>query len=163
MQTNRCCQASHLLQSITGIYRFCICGRTGIVAAEDGGNLNWASVPPQEFRRARANFRPARSIEKSGPIGGSGQFKQSPPPLDLDFHTHHVTSTLAPRNKSAHHRRGEGSTGKTADNGLNSCVVKILTSKPPAINIFQTLFANPAPSKPFQGMGGGGLSSELMV
>jgi hypothetical protein len=39
---------------------------------------------------------------------------------------------------------------------------EILTSKPSAIKILQTLFANPAPRKLFQGMGGGGLPSESM-
>jgi hypothetical protein len=38
----------------------------------------------------------------------------------------------------------------------NSFVLKILTSKVFAIKILQIFFANPAPSKPFKGMGGGG-------
>ena len=74
--------------------------------------------------------------------------------MDLDFHTHPVTSNLAP--EIAHHGRGEGSMGKSAYNALNSFVVKILTPKPSAIKILQTLFANPVPSKLFQGWGRGG-------
>src|SRR6266446_5286687 len=84
--------------------------------------------------------------------------RRRPPALDPGFHTHPVTSNLASANKSAHHGRGEGSRGKSADNGLNSFVVKILTSKPSAIKILQTLFARPAPSKPFKGMGVGDTS-----
>ncbi len=38
----------------------------------------------------------------------------------------------------------------------NSFALKILTLKSSAIKILQTLFANPAPSKPFTGMGEGG-------
>jgi hypothetical protein len=38
-----------------------------------------------------------------------------------------------------------------------SCVLNILTSKFFDINILQTLFANPAPSKAFRGYGGGGI------
>jgi hypothetical protein len=45
----------------------------------------------------------------------------------------------------------------------NSFVLKILTSNLFAINILQTLFANPAPSKLFKGMGEGGYLKKLRV
>ena len=67
-----------------------------------------------------------------------------------------VTSNLAPHLKSAHHDRGEGSIGKSHNNDPKPFVVKILTSKPSAIKILHTLFANPAPSKLLQGQGEGG-------
>jgi hypothetical protein len=53
-----------------------------------------------------------------------------------------VTPNLASNPKSAHHGRGEGSIEKSGDNGPNSFTVKILTLKPSAIKILQTLFAN---------------------
>jgi hypothetical protein len=72
-----------------------------------------------------------------------------------------VTSNLAPHLKSAHHDRGEGSIGKSHNNDPKPFVVKILTSKPSAIKILHTLFANPAPSKLLQGQGGGGGTSKV--
>src|SRR4029077_11339148 len=73
-----------------------------------------------------------------------------------------VTSNLASHPKSVHHGRGERSTVKSHDNGPNPFVVKILTSKPSAIKILHALFASPAPSKPFQWVGGGGIPLKTM-
>ena len=74
-----------------------------------------------------------------------------------------VTSNLAPHLKSAHHDRGEGSIGKSHNNDPKPFVVKILTSKPSAIKILHTLFANPAPSKLLQGQGGGGVPPKSIL
>jgi hypothetical protein len=38
-----------------------------------------------------------------------------------------------------------------------------MTSKPLALNILQTTFANPAPVKGFQGVGGGGVPPKIGV
>jgi hypothetical protein len=43
-------------------------------------------------------------------------------------------------------------------NTRNSFVFKILTSNSYGLKILQTLFAKPAPVKPFQGVGGRGVS-----
>jgi hypothetical protein len=47
--------------------------------------------------------------------------------------------------------------GRESNSTRNSFALKILTLKSSAIKILQTLFANPAPSKLFRGMGGGGI------
>jgi hypothetical protein len=45
----------------------------------------------------------------------------------------------------------------------NSFVVNIMTSKPLALNILQTTFANPAPVKGFRGVGGRGVPPKIGV
>jgi hypothetical protein len=71
-----------------------------------------------------------------------------------------VTSNLAPHPQLAHHGQGGGGISSETNGAHNSCALKILTSNLFAIKILQTLFANPAPSKTFRGMGGGGLPQE---
>lgn len=74
-----------------------------------------------------------------------------------EIHNTCVTSNLAPHRKLADHSRGAGCISSESNLRHKSFVLKILTSKLFAIKILQTLFANAAPSKPFRGMGGGGL------
>ncbi|MGB8969517.1 MAG: hypothetical protein WCC16_11990, partial [Candidatus Sulfotelmatobacter sp.] len=57
---------------------------------------------------------------------------------------------------SAHSQSG-GSIGRELNAKRKSFALKILILKPSAIKILQTLFADPAPSKPFPDMGGGGI------
>jgi hypothetical protein len=72
-----------------------------------------------------------------------------------EIHTCVATSNLALHPHLAHHRQGGGSRSTESNLAHKSFALKILTSKLFAIKILQTLFANPAPSKPFRGMGGG--------
>jgi len=82
---------------------------------------------------------------------------------DGDSRVPHVSRSLRNvgfhGNKSAHHGQGEGSIAKSDNNGPNSFVVWILTSKSFALYILQTLFVNPAPSETFRREGGGGCHS----
>ena len=73
-----------------------------------------------------------------------------------------VTSNLDPRFQRANHGQG-GGTCKNRGAVPNSFVVKILTPKPLGLKILQTLFADPAPSKPFRGRGGGGRGNQPLT
>src|SRR5579864_2952745 len=79
--------------------------------------------------------------------------------LNRTYHvlTTHVTSNLALHSKRADHIPGEGSIREGPGKASNSFIVKILTSKPLALKILQTLFGNPAPLKAFRGGWGGGI------
>jgi hypothetical protein len=72
------------------------------------------------------------------------------------FHTHRVTSNLAPTISSARSWPKRAYWREPHWRTPNSHVLKILTSKLFDIKILQTLFANPAPSKAFRRWGGGG-------
>ena len=72
------------------------------------------------------------------------------------FHSQRVTSALAVYLQLAHHCQGKGSRVSPGKNARKSFVVKILTPKPLALKILQTIFAKPAPSKLFRGWGRGG-------
>jgi hypothetical protein len=73
-----------------------------------------------------------------------------------EFPQRRVTSNLNPEIQSADHRQGGGGIRRNPGQGLNSLVLKILTSNPQALKILQAIFANPAPVKAFRRVGGGG-------
>ena len=67
-----------------------------------------------------------------------------------------VTSDLDPPHESADHGQGGGGIRAGPRKRPNSFVFKILTSNSFALKILPTLFAKPAPVKPFNGVGGRG-------
>src|ERR1019366_10571815 len=67
-----------------------------------------------------------------------------------------VTSNLDLQIQRADHRQGGGGLRKNRESGPKSFVVKLLTSKPLRLKILQSIFANPAPVKPFRRVGKGG-------
>ena len=79
-----------------------------------------------------------------------------------NIHSYDVTSDLARPFRFVHHRQGGGGRSRASESTGNSFVLKILTSKLFALKILQTIFANPAPSKAFRGMGGGGVASFII-
>jgi len=70
---------------------------------------------------------------------------------------HHVTSNLDPETQRADHRQGGGGIQPTLQKARKFFQLKILTSNPYGLKILQTVFADPAPVKAFQGVGGGGV------
>jgi hypothetical protein len=68
-----------------------------------------------------------------------------------------VTSDLAREFHKADHCQGESGPRTTRYKARKFFEIKILTSHPSALNILQTIFANPAPVKAFKGVGGGGI------
>jgi hypothetical protein len=68
-----------------------------------------------------------------------------------------VTSNLDPGIQRADHRQGGGGICRIREQGPNSFVLKILTSKSQWLKILQSIFANTSPVKAFRGMGGGGV------
>jgi hypothetical protein len=68
-----------------------------------------------------------------------------------------VTSNLDLKIQKAHHGQGGGSLVNGCEKWPKSFAFKILTSKPLALNILQTIFAKAAPVKAFRGWGGGGV------
>jgi hypothetical protein len=75
--------------------------------------------------------------------------------LALGFPQTRVTSDLDPGIQRADHGYGGGGARRNRVRGSNSFVLKILTSKPLALKILQTIFANPAPVAAFRGWEGG--------
>ena len=67
-----------------------------------------------------------------------------------------VTSNLDPEIQRADHRQGGGGATKKRDRAPKSFIVKILTSNSLQLKVLQSIFANPAPVKPFRGRGDGG-------
>jgi hypothetical protein len=74
-----------------------------------------------------------------------------------------VTSDLASHERKAEHGQGGGGVRDLDYCELKFFIVKILTSKPLALKILQTIFANPAPVKPFTGVGEGAYTSTRAV
>jgi hypothetical protein len=67
-----------------------------------------------------------------------------------------VTSDLALNFWKADNDQGGGGAPDYHRTHRKFFVIKILTSNSLALKILQTLFAEPAPVKPFRGVGGGG-------
>jgi hypothetical protein len=76
-----------------------------------------------------------------------------------DFLSTRVTSDLDPKLKKADHRQGGGGIRRRRLAWANSFALKILTSNSLGLKILQTLFAEPAPVKAFERLGGGGYPS----
>src|SRR5579862_7460316 len=74
-----------------------------------------------------------------------------------------VTFNLALPPKRADSDQGGGGVCGSREKDRNSFVVKILTSKPLALKILQTLFANPAPVRRSSRGGGGGIPHKRQV
>jgi hypothetical protein len=67
-----------------------------------------------------------------------------------------VIFNLDPGFQSADDYQGGGGASRNGGRIANSFVVSILTCKPLALKILQSIFAEPAPVKTFEGWGGGG-------
>jgi hypothetical protein len=62
-----------------------------------------------------------------------------------------VTSNLDLNWKKADHRQGDSGTCQASQEGCKFFVIKILTCNSLRLKILQTIFADPAPVKPFKG------------
>lgn len=72
-----------------------------------------------------------------------------------------MTFNLAPTIELSDDRRSERSRQSSTPQP-NSFGIKILTPKSKGLKILRTIFADPAPSKAFRGMGGGGYRNQAV-